>query len=237
MGESNQYVAVELDQVFDVLQGRDRSMDSALRVLTDAVRLAPARDALMRLRGGETVAWDGPGLREEPWETFAELSSFIGSSFRLFGRPVGFDAWPDRLRVQFALSDWRPLPRAFGRTLACRPVPGIELLGWRDDQPATWSAFVESYPHSWLRQAEFPEVLPGLHAVINDLCEQLGDDDSDPPLATVAPGRGIDSARIIDVLSLDDGSDIGWQLARALPLYEALCKASELGTDLAIVGY
>lgn len=235
MGESNQYRALNLEQVERTLSGESPDASKVVERLIARMKIPLVRRLIRDMQAGYPLRWDSDVLADEPWETFAELSAYIASVVRLFGTEVGFDAWPDRLRVSMGLHDWSPLSRDFGRQLLCRPLRPIVFEHLEDVHPVRWSLYAESYPHGFIRREEFGDILPGLHTMLTNLQRSRSGGD-EGPLAHLPPGRGVPPEDWVD-LQAEEDAETGWLFARALHLYNAICASAERGMDLAIIGY
>ena len=237
MGESVQYLAANLHEIEAALSGEDSAVEAAIVVLSEDIADATARAGVKRMLEGETWNWDRGPMRECAWETFRDASGYFAGAFRLFGRLVGFDAWPDGGRLQWILADWHPMDRAVGFHVSCRPLRGLRFHGFPGSDRDAITTYLECYPHGYLLRDELPGVISGLHRLIGELVSRLSGGETDNPLAELAPGGGFPRESMLNVMTLDDGSLEGWQLGRAVLLYDAVCRAAGMDRDLVSVGY
>lgn len=236
VGESTLYVAVDLDEVEAFLLGREQELATASVVLAHDMDDDTAEAAIAKMRAGQRLVWDGSPLRAASWRTYAAMSGYFAAVYRLVGTAVHFDAWPDGLRLQYLLADWYPLDREFGRWIACRPPVSVSFERFDVGDVASREAYLETFPHGWMRLEEIDGSLPGVHRLINELAVRLGAD-GDGPMADVPPGEPLPQTRWYEVTTLDDGSLEGWQLQRALACYQGMCAAARMGRDLVTVGF
>lgn len=236
LGESVQYVAADLAEIEAVLQYREEAVDAAIDVLVHDLSDVLARQAIRGMQDGDMLVWDGHDLRAGSWETFSELSAFLANVYRLFGRQLGFDAWPDGLRIQYLLADWNPLPKEFGRKICCRPTPPVAFESMPEHISESCVPYLESYPHGFLARDELPQAIEGLHRIIDQLYCRLTMRDRSP-FDNVPPGSAFPRSAMPSVMNLADDGLETWQLQRAVVLYNACCGARAIDKDLVAVGY
>lgn len=229
-------MAADLAEIESVLLYREEAVDAAIDVLVHDLSDALARQSIREMQEGEALVWDGDDLRSGSWETFSELSSFLANVYRLFGRQLAFDAWPDGLRIQYLLADWHPLPKEFGRRVCCRPTPPVRFLNMPRHVSESWVPYLESHPHGFLARDELPQAIEGLHRIIDQLFCRLTLRERSP-LDTVAPGSAFPRAARPAIMNLTDDGLETWQLQRAVVLYDACCRALAIDKDLIAVGY
>ncbi len=236
MGESTLYVAADLDEIEALLLGHERELATASVVLAHDMGDDTAEAAIARMRAGEPLVWDGLPMRAASWRTYAAMSGFFAAVYRLVGTAVHFDAWPDGLRLQYLLADWYPLDRDFGCWLSCRPPSSVVFERFDVGDVMSREAYVETFPHGWIRHEEIEGALPGVHRLLNELALGLGAE-GDGPMSDVPPGTPLPQAQWFEVTTLDDGSLEGWQVQRTLAAYQAMCAAVQMGRDLVTVGF
>lgn len=233
MSETNRYYAADLARVTHALRGGsprfNRTLKGDFHPLTEAIT--------SKLFDGESVAWDLPPLRHQSWEVFGELSMLVDLACRVQGQEVGWDAWADTRRLLIPLMDWHPLGRAFARRFSSRPIPPFYFAQRHMEDIEGQTPYIESFPHGFFLRSEFKETIgPVLQLIVSHYHMLTGERHT--PVSSLRAGQHIDS-NTRHALLLDESDDrhVVWQYNRMIPLYNALCEAQRMGTDLFCVGY
>lgn len=233
MSETNRYYAADLAQVTRALRGKsarfNRRLKGDFHPLTEQVTAV--------LFDGGSVAWDLPPLRHQSWDVFGELSMLVELACRLEGQEVGWDAWSDTRRLLIPLMDWHPLGPRFAHRFASRPIPPFYFAQRHLEDLEGQTPYIESFPHGFFLRQELEETLvPVLQLIVSHYQTLTGDVTT--PVSGLEPGQRID-ARTRHALLLDESDDqaLVWQYNRLIPLYNALCEAQRMNTDLFCVGY
>lgn len=233
MSESNRYYAVPIESVTSALRGQSARFNRALKTDFHPV----IEDIFGRMSEGEYIAWDMTPLRHQAWKVFTEASLLVTMACSIMGDEVGWDAWAGRHRLLSPLLDWSPLPRSFAQKLSARPVPPFYFARRHMVSLEKQTPYFESYPHGFFLQDEFADIIPPLLRLIDAHYMEIMEDSSSP-VSTLRPGRPIpdDELRKLVLPHTDEVPQV-WQLHRAVPLYNALCRAAKKNTDLFSVGY
>lgn len=237
MGESVRYIAIDLAAMDRLLRGT--TVDPALTLAHEELKLEdPIVVALTRLvQEGYPLYLDDRPMRGARWVAYAELASWFTSAWRAMGRPLGQDAWAEGQRMQWLVADWHPLPKDFGQLLTCRPNDQVRFRHAPPPRSADWQDYLDVWPHGHLRRDEVREHLPSVFRLLMSLCDLLGGEDHPLRRSPYAPGQNLDRQDHMEILSFVDDSFEGWQLARVVALYRALCRVRSMPRDLVALGY
>lgn len=233
MSETNRYYAATIARVTKALRGGaarfNRTLEGEFHPLTEALTA--------KLFEGGSVAWDLPPLRGQSWEVFGELSMLVDLACRVQGQEVGWDAWSGTRRLLIPLMDWHPLDESFARRFSSRPVPPFYFAQRHMEDAEGQTPYIESFPHGFFLRSEFDETIAPMLQLIESHYRVLTGE-RHTPVSDLVPGQPID-ARTRHALLLDESDErhIVWQYNRMIPLYNALCEAQRMDTDLFCVGY
>lgn len=233
MSESYRYYAGDVATVSRALRGGAAKFNHQLRgefqIVTEVITA--------RMFQGEQIAWDEAPLRDQNWETYAELTMLIGMACTIDAKEVGWDAWPGQERLLAHLWNWDPLDATFAKRFLCRPISPFYFSRRHLLHPTQQTPYFESYPHGYFLQDEIPRTIAQLYDLIRQHYWVLANP-SATPIDDLEPGQTIDlETRRALLLAHADDERMVWQFNRAIPLYNALCAAQKMDKDLLCVGY